>query len=174
MQGQPVQRDNQPACSGAVAHHEVMQGCTIAVQLQWAMAVNAQWTAGWQRNHDGQWWQRWAMVAAMGNRRCHNWRQQQRGHNPDGRQWWSYNGWQDGSNSAMAIATNGSCSKEGNGDGDKGGKQATATATKRAMAMAMRVVGDKESNANSGKSDGKGVEGGGRSTATSVEKTSIR
>ncbi len=37
----------------------------------------------------------------------------------------------------------------------------TATATKRALAMAMRVVGNKEGNGVSGKSNGDGVEGGG-------------
>jgi hypothetical protein len=37
-----------------------------------------------------------------------------------------------------------------------------ATATKRAKAMAKRVVGNKEGNGDGGKSDGDGVEGGGR------------
>jgi hypothetical protein len=51
------------------------------------------------------------------------------------------NGWQDGSDSAMAIAINGGGSKEGNGNGDMGGKQAMATVTKRVMAMAMKGGG---------------------------------
>ncbi len=70
------------------------------------------------------------------------------------------NGWQDGSDSAMAIATNGGGSKEGDGDGDKGGRRATATAMKRVMATAMRVAGNKEGNGDGGKSDGDGVKGG--------------
>ncbi len=36
----------------------------------------------------------------------------------------------------------------------------TATTTKRAMVMAMRVVGNKEGNGDSSKSDGDSVEGG--------------
>jgi hypothetical protein len=72
------------------------------------------------------------------------------------------NGWQDGSDGAMAIAMNGGGSKEGNGDGDKGGGQATATATKRTMATAMRVAGNEEGNGDGGKSDGNGAEGRGR------------
>ena len=70
------------------------------------------------------------------------------------------NGWQDGSDKAMAIAMNGGRSKEGNGNGNKGGGQATATATKRAMATAMRVPGDEEGNGDGGKSDGDNVKGG--------------
>ncbi len=57
----------------------------------------------------------------MGNGRCHNGRQRQLRHNPDGRQWWWCNGWEDGSNSAMTIIMNGGRSKEGDGDGNKGG-----------------------------------------------------
>jgi hypothetical protein len=102
------------------------------------------------------------MVAAMGDGRFHNGKQQQRWHDPDGRQWWWCNGWQDGSNSAMAIAMNGSGSKEGDGNGDKGGRQAMVTATKRVTATAMRVAGNNEGNGNGGKSDGDGVKGGGR------------
>jgi hypothetical protein len=60
----------------------------------------------------------WATVAAMGNGRCHNGRQQQQRHNPDGRQWWWCNGWQDGSDRAMAIAMNGGSSKDGNSNGN--------------------------------------------------------
>jgi hypothetical protein len=57
----------------------------------------------------------------MGNGRCRNGRQQQRWHDPNGRQlWWCY-GWQDGSNSTMAIAINGGRSKEGDGNGDNSG-----------------------------------------------------
>jgi hypothetical protein len=93
----------------------------------------------------------------MGDGRCHNGRQQQRRHNPNG--WWC-NGWQDGSNSAMAIAMNGGGSKEGNGDGDEGGGRVAAT--KRAMAMAIRVAGNEEGNDDNGKSNGGGIEGGGR------------
>ena len=81
----------------------------------------------------------------MGDGRCHNGRQQQWRHDPDGHQWWWCNGWQDDSNSAMAIAMNGGGSKEGDGNGNNGGGQATATATKRALATAMRVAGNKES-----------------------------
>jgi hypothetical protein len=98
----------------------------------------------------------------MGDGRCHNGRQQQRRHDPDGCQWWWCNGWQDGSNSAMAIAMNGSGSKEGNGDSDDIGRRATATVMKRAMATAMRVAGNKEGNGNGGKCDGDGVKGGGQ------------
>jgi hypothetical protein len=65
----------------------------------------------------------WATMAVMGDGRCHNGRQQQRRHDPDGHQWWWCNGWQDGSYSAMAIAMNGGRSKEGDGDGNDGGKQ---------------------------------------------------
>ncbi len=38
--------------------------------------------------------------------------------------------------------------------------------TKRAMAMMMRVMGIKEGNGDSGKSNGNGIKGGGRATAT--------
>jgi hypothetical protein len=98
----------------------------------------------------------------MGNGRCHNGRQLQRRHDPDGHQLWWCNGWQDGSNSTMAIAMNGGGSKEGHGNDEDGGGQATAAVTKRAMARAMRVVGDKEGNGNGGKSDGSGAEDGGQ------------
>jgi hypothetical protein len=97
----------------------------------------------------------------MGNCRCHNGSQQQQQHDPDGRQWWWCNGWQDGSNSAMAIAMNGSGSKDGNGSGVEGGRQAMGTATKRAIATAMRVAGNEEGNGNGGKSNGDGIKGGG-------------
>jgi hypothetical protein len=90
----------------------------IAAHLQWATAANAQWMEGWQRDCDGQRWQQWGTVAAMGNSMCHNGRQQQRRHDTNGCQWWWCNGLQDGSDSAMAIAMNGGISKEGNGDGD--------------------------------------------------------
>jgi hypothetical protein len=59
-QGQPVQCDNQPACWGAAARQEVMQGCTISAQLQWATAANAQWMVGWQHDCNRQWRQKWA------------------------------------------------------------------------------------------------------------------
>jgi hypothetical protein len=49
----------------------------------------------------------------------------------------------------------------GNDDGNKGCGQVRATATTRAMAMATRVVGNKEGNGNSGKSNGNGDKGGG-------------
>jgi hypothetical protein len=42
----------------------------------------------------------------------------------------------------------------------------TATVAKRAMAMATRVVDDKESNGDRGKSNGNGIKGGGQVTAT--------
>jgi hypothetical protein len=113
------------------------------------------------------------MVAAMGNGRCHNGRQQQRQHNPVGHQWWWCNGWQDGSNSAMAIAMNSGGRKEGNGNSNKGGRQAMTTVTKRAMATSMRVTGNKESNGNGGKSDGDNDEGGGQSTATRAMATRV-
>jgi hypothetical protein len=101
------------------------------------------------------------MVTAMGDSRCHNGRQRQRRHGPDGRQrWWCY-GWQDGSDSAMAISMNGGGSKEGDGDGNEGGGRATGTVMKRAMATAMRVAGDEEGNGDGGKRDGDGVEDGG-------------
>ncbi len=29
------------------------------MELQWAMAARAQWTAGWRHDHDGQWWRQW-------------------------------------------------------------------------------------------------------------------
>ncbi len=90
----------------------------------------------------------------MGNGRCHNGRQQQQRHDPNGHQWWWCNGWQDGRDSEMAIAMNGGGSKEGNDGGNKGGRRATATAMKRVMATVMRVAGNKEGNGNSGKSNG--------------------
>jgi hypothetical protein len=95
----------------------------------------------------------------MGNGRCHNGRLRQRRLDPDGRRWWWCNGWQDGSDSATAIAMNGGRSKEGDGNSDKGGERATAMATKRAMAMVMRVAGNEEGNGDCGMSDGNGVEG---------------
>jgi hypothetical protein len=98
----------------------------------------------------------------MGDGRCHDGRQRQRRHNPDGRQWWWCNRWQDCSNSAMAIAMNGGGSKKGYGNGNEGGGQATNMAMKRAMATVMRVAGDEEGNDDGGKSDGDGVKGGGR------------
>jgi hypothetical protein len=40
-------------------------------QLQWSMVAIAQWMAGWQRNHDEQWWRRWAMPGVtMGDGNC--------------------------------------------------------------------------------------------------------
>ncbi len=99
----------------------------------------------------------------MGKCRCPNGRQGQQRHDPDGPKWWWCSGWQDGSNSAMAIAMNGGGrSEEGDGNGDKGGGQAMAAATKRAMATAMRVAGNEEANGDCGKSDGNGIVGGGR------------
>ncbi len=60
-------------------------------------------------------------MVEMGDGRCHNGRQQQWRHDPNGRQWWWCNGWQDGIDSAMAIAMNGGGSKEGDGNGKNGG-----------------------------------------------------
>ncbi len=99
------------------------------------------------------------MVVAIGDGRCHNGRQQRRRHDPDGCQWWWCTGWQDGSDSALAIAMNGGRSKEGNGNSNNSGRRAMATATKRGMAMAMRVAGNKEGNGDGGKSDGNGIKG---------------
>jgi hypothetical protein len=96
----------------------------------------------------------------MGNGRCHNGRQQQQRHDPNGCQWWWCNGWQDGSNSAIAVAMNGGRSKEGDDNSNEGGRQATAMATKRAMAMALRVAGNNEGNGDGGKSYGNSVKGG--------------
>jgi hypothetical protein len=45
--------------------------------------------------------------------------------------------------------------------------------TKRAMVMAMRVVGNKEGNGDSNKSNGNGVKGGGQVTATWVMTTRV-
>jgi hypothetical protein len=101
-------------------------------------------------------------VAATGNGRCHNGRQQQQWYDPDGHQWWWCNGWQDGSDIAMAITMNGGGIKEGNGNDNDSGGQAMATATKKAMATAMRVASDKEGHGNGGKSNGDGIEGGER------------
>jgi hypothetical protein len=101
---------------------------------------------------------RWATEAAMGKR---SGRQRQRRHDPDGRQWWWCNGWQDGIDSAMAITMNGGGSKEGDCDSDEGGGRATAMATKWPMATFMRVAGDEEGNGDGGKSNCDGVEGGG-------------
>ncbi len=54
--------------------------------------------------------------------------------------------------------------KEGNDDGNECGGRATAVAaaTKRMMATAMTVVGNKEGNGDSGKSNGDGDKGGGQ------------
>jgi hypothetical protein len=99
----------------------------------------------------------------MGDGRHCNGRQRQRRYDPNGRQWWWCNGWQDGSNSTMAINMIGGRSKEGNGNGNEGGWQAKEVRrTKRVVATVMRMAGDKEGNGNGGKSDGNGVEGGGR------------
>ncbi len=51
--------------------------------------------------------------------------------------------------------------KAGNDEDNKGSRQATATMTKRTMATATKVVGNKEGNCNSGKSDCNCKEGGG-------------
>jgi hypothetical protein len=50
-----------------------------------------------------------------GQRQLSQWEQR---HDPDGCQWLWCNRWQEGSNSAMAIAMNGGGSKEGNGNSD--------------------------------------------------------
>ncbi len=34
----------------------------MAEQSRWAKAATAQWTAGWRRDRDEQWWLRWATV----------------------------------------------------------------------------------------------------------------
>ncbi len=46
-------------------HQEVMQGCTIAAQLQWVTTATAPWTAGWQHDCDGRQWWRWATAGVM-------------------------------------------------------------------------------------------------------------
>jgi hypothetical protein len=46
----------------------------------------------------------WVMMVAMGDGRCHNGRQGQWWHDPNGRQWWWCNGWQDGSDSAWQLS----------------------------------------------------------------------
>ncbi len=51
--------------------------------------------------------------------------------------------------------------------------QAMTTATKRAMATAMRVAGNKEGYGNIGKSNGNGIKGGRRSTATTAMATRV-
>jgi hypothetical protein len=77
----------------------------------------------------------------------------------------------------MAIAMNGSSSKEGNGDSNEGGGQATATATatttKRVMAMTIRVAGNKDCNGIGGKSDGDSVKGGKLSTLMRAMATRV-
>jgi hypothetical protein len=49
----------------------------------------------------------WAAAVAMGNGGCHSGRWQQRWHDPNWHQQWLCNGWQDRSNSTIAIAMNG-------------------------------------------------------------------
>ncbi len=44
---------------------EVMQGGMMAEQSRWATVATAQWTAGWQRDRNEQWWRRWAMAGVM-------------------------------------------------------------------------------------------------------------
>ncbi len=69
--------------------------------------------------------------------------------------------------------SDGNGNKEDDGNGDKGGRQVIATARKRVMAMAMRVAGGKEGNGDSNKSNGNGIEGGARSTETSLMTTTV-